>query len=374
MKKLLLLSALISFTQLAFGQYIEDFAGQTNKGIRGTCTDPFDPALCATSNLTDIDWTVVGTDLTNLTDANDYFIVRSNEAMEVRDVDNLVCWVSPMLDITDAAAPLSISVDYRVTNFDITDQFSIIYSLDGSIPIVGNSLIVAAENTTQQGNLEATGIPAGSELIISICANINSNNERVNFDNITIPNDFVNILPIALYSFEAKKVEDQVLLTWITSSEENNDYMAVERSQNGIDFFEIGQVPGRGTTDFEQEYQFLDTDPQPGLNYYRLRQVDFDGSFEYHRVVVVEMEGADATKLRLIPNPVGSTSTLSLGQSMEDASDLYIYNNNGQLVLQQKLPAGIDQQELDLSELAPGAYHLKWVRYNEVQLLPFVKQ
>ena len=374
MKKFLLLCVFFGLHQLSFGQYVEDFAGQALKGIRGACTDPFNPESCATVDLTDIDWTIGGTDLTQLTNSGDYFAVNNAENIEARDVDNLVCWISPELDISAAVPPIQVDVDYRVQNFDLTDQFQILYSLDGGIPQVGQTLLVVGDNISQQGVLSATGIPGGNSLFISVCVNVNENNERVRFDNITVPNDFVNILPIELYQFDAKRVDDRVHLSWITISELNNDYMAVERSQNGIDFYEIGRVDGSGTISFEQAYDFIDESPRPGLNYYRLRQVDFDGSVEYHRVVVVDMEGQVDQKIQILPNPANEIAELQLGQSFDEQTEIFIYNTNGQLIAQQKLQAGTTNLELDLSNLASGMYQLKWVHQNEVELIPFVKQ
>ncbi len=75
--------------------------------------------------------------------------------------------------------------------------------------------------------------------------------------------------------------KDVVDLFWITESENNNDYFDVERSIDGIDFKKIGTVKGAGNTDHQTQYFTMDEDPFTGVNYYRLKQVDFNGEFEY---------------------------------------------------------------------------------------------
>ncbi|MCB0557000.1 MAG: hypothetical protein KDD02_25860, partial [Phaeodactylibacter sp.] len=82
------------------------------------------------------------------------------------------------------------------------------------------------------------------------------------------------VLPIHLLSFTGKAQASTIELQWATATEQNNDYMAVERSADGKVFDEIGRVPGHGTTLEPQSYTLTDRRPLPGINYYRLRQVD----------------------------------------------------------------------------------------------------
>jgi hypothetical protein len=108
-------------------------------------------------------------------------------------------------------------------------------------------------------------------------------------------------LPITLANFQARSEEGGALISWKVSSEINNDKMLVERSKDGQRFQEIGQVKGRGTSTGPFEYQFLDENPGPGSTYYRLKQVDFDGTFEYSKVIVLDTEGF--IQLYTYPNP-----------------------------------------------------------------------
>jgi hypothetical protein len=108
-------------------------------------------------------------------------------------------------------------------------------------------------------------------------------------------------LPITISTFQARSEEGGALITWKVSTEINNDKMLVERSKDGQRFREIGQVKGRGTSTIPFEYQYFDNNPGVGDTYYRLKQVDFDGTFEYSKVIALNTEGF--IQLYTYPNP-----------------------------------------------------------------------
>jgi hypothetical protein len=112
----------------------------------------------------------------------------------------------------------------------------------------------------------------------------------------------VGPLPIELLSFEAKFIGNRVALLWITASESNNDYFIVERSSNGTDYVAISKTPGSGTSHLKNDYTIYDDEPQSGVNYYRLKQYDFDGTFNYSPVISFDfIERIDFT---VSPNPI----------------------------------------------------------------------
>ena len=95
-------------------------------------------------------------------------------------------------------------------------------------------------------------------------------------------------LPVEMLYFNAKIDGTDAILEWATASELNNDRFEVERSLDGINYEYIGEVEGNGTTDLQVVYQFIDIAPRQGLNYYRLKQVDYDGAFEYSDVTFAD--------------------------------------------------------------------------------------
>lgn len=114
----------------------------------------------------------------------------------------------------------------------------------------------------------------------------------------------VNPLPVELADFQARIVENSVHLSWITSSELNNDFFTVERSEDGETFTKVGQhVPGKGTTNQTHHYSQIDSNPLKGTSYYRLKQTDFDGTFAYSNVIPVTYEGLTIASLQVFPNP-----------------------------------------------------------------------
>lgn len=159
-------------------------------------------------------------------------------------------------------------------------------------------------------------------------------------------------LPVELLFFNAEAVGDMAALTWATASEINADRFEVEHSADGFSFVKIGTVEAAGLSTTEQHYDFLHTNPVDGVNYYRLRQVDFDGSFEYSRVEVVNFHQlGDSGNLTLYPNP--TTDVLHIEFEVAEDYFLRVFDENGSLV-----HSGENITTLDVSEWPAGVYAL----------------
>jgi hypothetical protein len=111
-------------------------------------------------------------------------------------------------------------------------------------------------------------------------------------------------LPITLLSFEANFNVDKVDLRWITSSEVNNDYFTIERSKDALNWEEIIRTNGAGNSNVNIEYVEADYNPYDGISYYRLKQTDFDGNFEYFNIVPVKVDLSNKIQMSLFPNPL----------------------------------------------------------------------
>lgn len=119
--------------------------------------------------------------------------------------------------------------------------------------------------------------------------------------------NFCNLLlPVTLIYFEAAQKEKEVKITWATATEEDNQGFVVERSSDGVNFVSIGKVDGKGTTNMKQDYLFTDTNPLKGINYYRLKQVDIDGTVTYFKIASVNMTCTDCADVSIFPNPSSS--------------------------------------------------------------------
>jgi hypothetical protein len=103
-------------------------------------------------------------------------------------------------------------------------------------------------------------------------------------------------LPVELIKLEAENDNGRNYVTWWTSTENNNDYFVVERSEDGVNFKEIGTMGGQGNSKEIVSYRFSDLYYTRGVvNYYRLKQVDYDGAFEYHDVISVDNTDEEAS-------------------------------------------------------------------------------
>jgi len=171
-------------------------------------------------------------------------------------------------------------------------------------------------------------------------------------------------LPVDLISFNAKLDNKATQLVWQTALEVNNDYFQVEYSTNGVDFEAIGKERGQGESYDLVTYSFTHDAPAKGMNYYRLKQVDFDGGFEYSPVVTVEMLGKGVS---IYPNP--ATDVINV-QVEAEAARVEIFNINGQLIQTQVLDNGI----IAIANLVEGQYVLRVIAGNEVMTTTFVKQ
>ncbi len=122
-------------------------------------------------------------------------------------------------------------------------------------------------------------------------------------DEVTINGTVTTVpLPVTLLSFTAKPEGDRVPLAWATTSERDADRFVVERSTDLREYVSVGEVAAKGTTDTRQYYGLTDTNPLPGANYYRLRQIDRDGTAQTFKPVSAVI-GIDDVVAVVYPNP-----------------------------------------------------------------------
>ena len=167
--------------------------------------------------------------------------------------------------------------------------------------------------------------------------------------------DGVN-LPVEMTNFKAWQSEENVELAWTTASEVNNEGFEIEQKAGDTEWRFLDFMPGSGTSFEEQSYSFLHTAPSRGLNYYRLKQLDFDGGSEYSPVVSVQLAGG-SKQLAVSPNPVTSgTLKLSFPDTDFESGFLDLFDAKGVKVLSQ--PVTNQTTDLDVRFLAKGIYWL----------------
>jgi Secretion system C-terminal sorting domain len=175
-------------------------------------------------------------------------------------------------------------------------------------------------------------------------------------------------LEVELLTFEGKMSNNAVDLTWTTANEKNNAGFDIERSTDGQTFEKIGFVKGNGTTTAKQSYNFTDNTPLSILTYYRLRQVDFDGTSTTSNIISIPPKD-NAKGIKIYPNPsAASQITLDFAADTEGVA---VVNALGQVVFQQKT-GGQNRLQLDISTWAKGLYFVKTTGNTEG--VKFVKQ
>ena len=174
-------------------------------------------------------------------------------------------------------------------------------------------------------------------------------------------------LPVTLTYFTAKQQDSQVLLQWATASEKENAYFSLEKSRDGQQFNEIGRVTGAGTSTTKLTYAFTDDFPFAGTSYYRLRQVDFDGTSANSKIVAVNSKVTAA--LRIYPNPL-TGNELWVEATDAEANDMRItiHNTVGTLLIDRVFPYE-PAVKVDLSALRqePGLYIISVRRKNRIE-------
>lgn len=261
-------------------------------------------------------------------------------------------------------------------NLVVTNGGSITVGTTGSIDVGNGSIRVGANGASGAGTLTVDGS-------VSASGNINvRNNGAIEGSGVlnyggtfsttgTVTQSFTTCtdgssnsscgattLPVKLLSFKTSIIEQGTTqIDWETTSELNNEGFYIEKSIDGLDFEAIGFVEGNGTTDQYQRYQFFDQSATSS-SYYRLRQVDYDGQFEFSPISFVEVASARTVdQIGIYPNPV--VSSFNFTNSMEGVFDWALVNTAGQkLFFQPNLT--VPQAEIKLNEiiisLEPGTY------------------
>ena len=171
---------------------------------------------------------------------------------------------------------------------------------------------------------------------------------------LTKTSDAISPLPIKLLSFEAYQKGGVADLVWVTASEQNNKGFEIESSMDGRNWAKIGFVnsqSGNGNSNVKLDYTFTDNEPENGQNFYRLKQSDFDGKYEYSPVRMVIFDKANI--INIYPNPTSDAVRI---QGLLGNEQIEVYDINGRMVAKLNANSGIMTVSLD--NLSNGTYHI----------------
>ncbi|QQR97683.1 MAG: T9SS type A sorting domain-containing protein [Sphingobacteriales bacterium] len=175
-------------------------------------------------------------------------------------------------------------------------------------------------------------------------------------------------LPVELLSFNGYFSNSSNVLEWVTLSEINSQKFVIEKSINATNWTAIGEVAAAGNSNQRLEYTFIDVNPEVGNNYYRLKIIDFDGTYSYSGVIDILVDGITENKIvNLYPNPTNRSTTITttLSSVQNQTARIDIVDMLGRIMLSQnvELTSGYNNIKLDVNVLN-GTYVLRYIDNN----------
>lgn len=178
-------------------------------------------------------------------------------------------------------------------------------------------------------------------------------------------------LPVELVTFKAEPAQDKVRLYWETFSEINHDYFSVEKSLDGTSFYELGTIRGTGDSFNKKSYSYIDPVPVAGVNYYRLKQVDYDGRQSKSPVVSVKFSAE--TACRVFPAFPTDHVTIQFPEKPGAVRTVTLIDSSGRILRQWMVEPGERQQQISTGGLLPGSYFLRIETGHTAETLRFFK-
>jgi hypothetical protein len=187
--------------------------------------------------------------------------------------------------------------------------------------------------------------------------------------------EIVEALPVILISFTANSFEKEVILNWKTESELNNARFEVLRSNDGVHFKIIGEVAGSGTSSEFHEYEFIDLSPFNGRSYYQLKQIDFNGNFEFSKTVSVHRNHSGEMDILVSPNPFSDYLNINISTSEEAHIVLSIQSLEGIQLFKDQFLIPVEGKSLRLNtqNLPAGIYSVSAFDGREYKTFKVVK-
>ena len=187
----------------------------------------------------------------------------------------------------------------------------------------------------------------------------------------------LNPLPVEMISFNAVLFNPETSkLNWVTASEINNDHFDIERSENGKDFFKIGEVKGNATSNSINDYQYMDNFGivTTSVLYYRLRQVDYNGEHKYSEIRKVKLS-EQANEFKAWYNSSNDKAEATIYFEKETRASLHMIDIQGKLIAEQEVsfPMGSSHIQLEMNGLAKGIYTISLADESKIEVRRIMK-
>jgi hypothetical protein len=163
-----------------------------------------------------------------------------------------------------------------------------------------------------------------------------------------------NVLPIELVYFNVNCSGKDVLISFATASEINNDFFSIEESDNAVDWHVVKKIKAKGNTNTLSEYEYDHPFNSNKTAYYRLKQTDFDGSFSYSKISIINCEDM-FSDIVILPNPATNTILIN---GITTNTEVAIYGLTGKLLVAKNLDA--IHHQIDVSNLPNGTYLIQF--------------
>ncbi|SMD32867.1 Por secretion system C-terminal sorting domain-containing protein [Reichenbachiella faecimaris] len=237
---------------------------------------------------------------------------------------------------------------------------------NSSITIAGDAIVIIEEVLRLYGGGTDSSFEIQDNAILDVSDDIDDPDLITVEPTATLLENGVN-LPVVLISFNVTIVGEAVNITWSTSSEYNNDYFEIYRSNDQKkDFIRIATIDGSGTSYQVLNYSVMDHEWSYGVNYYFLRQVDYDGERESYPIKSIEIPNQTFDpQLNVYPNPVTDGTSLNikfdLGNKFDESNNFFaikIHTKSGALIFNKSLSFSTQNIEINGLNLCSGTYLL----------------
>ncbi len=267
------------------------------------------------------------------------------------------------------------SFNSNISSVNGARRFDVYYSIDGfgsNSHYLGSGSNSISSCRNQSYSFNAQSAPGGTITfrIYPYRQNIAAQAASMRIDNVIIMGSV--LLPVSLINWSGQIKGDKIWLSWATASEQNNAHFIVERKTSYNDFEEIDRVSGQGNSQKRKEYTLIDAFPASGINYYRLRQVDFDGTEVYSEVIAIDF--LPSFDLEIYPTIVQNKLYIRSGAQDITKGFISINDMNGNSLIQAPFKDFESRHHIEVGDLNPGFYLMILQTRQERIVRRFLKQ
>ncbi|CAF3326961.1 unnamed protein product [Rotaria sp. Silwood2] len=219
---------------------------------------------------------------------------------------------------------------------------------------VGDSNIVNWTNTGLNTSFTASGLSLLNDTIYYITVRARNGAGLYSVVSVSDGIKAALLLPVELVSLNGKYSENKIELKWVTVSETNTKEFIIERSNNGINFSEIGTIDATGFSNNVINYDYNDNTilPNQPVYYYHLKIVDLDGSYSYSSIVVISIHPVTVNSIRYYPNPFTDNLSIQFQLTASKNISIHLTDYSGKEILTKKYTANEGTSVIQLNELS----------------------